>query len=121
MRVGDEEFLRSGAKQLKVSDVIIDKSLAILIETEQEDITLSSRSRRTKCASAIYITLLLEGKHINQITVAAVFDTTEVSVRSVHKQMLASYLRLHPSQYSLPNTWGLAKKIAHLKSIGGSQ
>ena len=120
MRDGDEEFLRSGAKQLKVSDAIIDKSLAILDETEQEDVTLSSRSRRTRCASAIYIVLLLEGKHVNQNTCAVVFDTTEVSVRAVHKQMLASYLRLHPSQYSLPNTWGLAKKIARLKSIGGA-
>ena len=96
-----EFFMTAGAKFLKLPEEYVDQALAIIAETSEEDFSLSSRSRRTKCAAATYITLMLNIKHRNQRDVAEAFDTTEVSVRSVYSQMLESYLRLHPEKRDL--------------------
>ena len=96
-----EFFMTAGAKFLKLPEEYVVQALAIIAETSEEDFSLSSRSRRTKCAAATYITLMLNIKHRNQRDVAEAFDTTEVSVRSVYSQMLESYLRLHPEKRDL--------------------
>jgi transcription initiation factor TFIIIB Brf1 subunit/transcription initiation factor TFIIB len=96
-----EYFMEQGAKFLNLPDEYVTQALAIIAETSEEDFSLSSRSRRTKCAAATYITMMLNAKHRNQRDVADAFDTTEVSVRSVYSQMLESYLRLHPEKKDL--------------------
>ena len=90
------EVARSG--NAVPSDAVLDKAMEIIVETEQNDSSFTGKSYRTRCASAVYIALMLDktkGNYVTQTRLADAFNCSEVSIRNVYKDMLKSYSKRH--------------------------